>query len=232
MTAERRQQAGARARAAAANVRQATRRPEPDPAAVASTGAPLVNPANALTALRLLLVPAFVAALLHDRGSSTGWRISAWVVFALASLTDRVDGAIARTRGLVTELGKIADPIADKALTGSALLGLSALGELPWLVTVVILGREIGVTMLRFWVIRHGVIPASRGGKVKTVLQGVAVGLYVLPLSGLLATGRVVLMAAAVVVTVVTGGDYVLRAFELRRTSARAAMKRAKAIRR
>ena len=104
------------------------------------------------------------------------------MVFAVASVTDRLDGDLARRRSLVTDFGKIADPIADKALTGAALIGLSALDELPWWVTVVILVRELGITLLRFWVIRHGVIPASRGGKLKTLLQTVAIGLYVLPL--------------------------------------------------
>ena len=102
----------------------------------------------------------------------------------MASVTDRIDGEIARRRGLVTDFGKIADPIADKALIGAALVGLSLLGELPWWVTVVVLVREVGITLLRFFVIRHGVMPASRGGKVKTLLQGVAIGLLVLPLSG------------------------------------------------
>src|SRR5205085_1256725 len=94
--------------------------------------------------------------------------------------------------------GKLADPIADKALTGAALVGLSALGELPWVVTLVVLVREVGVTVLRFVVLRHGVIPASRGGKLKTLLQGLAIGLYVLPLTGAAASGRAVLMALAV----------------------------------
>ena len=110
-----------------------------------------------------------------------------WAVFAVASITDRFDGELARKRSLVTEFGKLADPIADKALVGAALIGLSLLGDLPWWVTVVMLVREVGVTVLRFWVIRHGVIAASRGGKVKTLLQAVAIGLFVLPAVGLAA---------------------------------------------
>ena len=129
---------------------------------------------------------------------------------------------IARRTGQVTEFGKLADPIADKALTGTALVGLSLLELLPWWVTAVILVREVGVTLLRFWVIRHGVIASSRGGKLKTVLQALAIGLYILPLTGALATGRWWVMAAALVLTVVTGLDYVYRALMLRRTSARA----------
>jgi CDP-diacylglycerol--glycerol-3-phosphate 3-phosphatidyltransferase len=143
-------------------------------------------------------------------------------VFALAIITDRYDGMIARRTGQVTEFGKLADPIADKALTGTALIGLSALGLLPWWVTWVILVREVGVTLLRFWVIRHGVIAASRGGKAKTVAQALAIGLYILPLTGLLATARWWVMALALVLTLVTGLDYVVRALRLRRTSARA----------
>ena len=187
-----------------------------------------LNIANQLTILRLALVPVFAVCLLWDGGTSRGWRVGAWTVFAVASYTDRVDGQLARSRNLVTSFGKLADPIADKALTGAALIGLSSLHLLPWLVTVVVLVREIGVTLLRFWVIRHGVIPASRGGKLKTLLQGIAIGLYVLPLSGWLGTARAVVMTAAVVVTVVTGLDYVARALTLRRTSDRAAMKRAR----
>ena len=186
------------------------------------------NIANQLTVLRLVLVPVFVFCLLYDEGDSAPWRVAACVVFAFASYTDWIDGQLARSRNLITSFGKLADPIADKALIGAALIGLSSLDLLPWFVTIVVLVREIGVTLLRFWVIRHGVIPASRGGKVKTLLQGVAIGLYLLPLSGLLATGRAVVMAAAVAVTVVTGVDYVARALTLRRTSDRAAMKRAR----
>ncbi|MDX6274021.1 MAG: CDP-diacylglycerol---glycerol-3-phosphate 3-phosphatidyltransferase [Frankiales bacterium] len=199
-----------------------------DPAALPASGARLLNIANVLTIARLLLVPVFLAALMVGDGHDQTWRIVAWAVFAVASVTDRIDGELARSRNLVTEFGKVADPIADKALTGAALVGLSLLGDLPWWVTVVVLAREVGVTLLRFWVIRHGVIPASRGGKLKTLLQGVAIGLYILPLSGVAALARAWFMAAAVVVTVVTGVDYVARALKLRRTSDRAAMKRAR----
>ena len=143
-------------------------------------------------------------------------------MFGLAIITDRYDGMIARRTGQVTEFGKLADPIADKALTGTALIGLSVLDLLPWWVTVVILVREVGVTLLRFWVIRHGVIAASRGGKLKTVVQALAIALYILPLSGLLASARWWVMAFALLLTVVTGIDYVYRALMLRRTSARA----------
>jgi CDP-diacylglycerol---glycerol-3-phosphate 3-phosphatidyltransferase len=172
----------------------------------------LINIPNGLTLLRLALVPVFVVLLLDDGVAS---RTAAFVVFGVASVTDLLDGELARRGGKITDFGKIADPIADKALTGSALITLSALGSLTWWVTGVIMVREVGVTLLRFWVIRHGVIPASRGGKIKTVLQIVAIGLYILPVG--LGPARTVVMAAAVVVTVVTGADYVSRALQLRR---------------
>jgi CDP-diacylglycerol--glycerol-3-phosphate 3-phosphatidyltransferase len=197
-------------------------------AAPVSARASTWNIANALTVLRLVLVPVFVLALFAGGGHDTGWRLVAFGVFFVASYTDRVDGQLARSRNLITPFGKLADPLADKALMGAALVGLSVLDDLPWWITVVVMAREIGVTLLRFWVIRHGVIPASRGGKVKTLLQGLAIGFYVLPLSGVWASGRAWLMGLAVAVTVVTGADYVTRAVTLRRTSERAAMTRAR----
>jgi CDP-diacylglycerol---glycerol-3-phosphate 3-phosphatidyltransferase len=190
---------------------------------------PLLNIANVLTGVRLALVPVFVAVLLTDDGTSTGWRLAAFGVFAVAAITDRYDGELARRRGLVTAFGTIADPIADKALIGSALIGLSVLGMVPWWATVVIMAREIGVTMLRFLVLRHGIIPASRGGKAKTLVQTLAIGLYLLPLTELFpaAAGAVELLCwtvlvVAVVLTVVTGLDYVLRAARLRSAAAAA----------
>jgi CDP-diacylglycerol--glycerol-3-phosphate 3-phosphatidyltransferase len=175
------------------------------------------NIANALTVLRLVLVPFFALALFRGDSHSHLWRGIACVIFAVASLTDLVDGDLARKRGLITEFGKLADPIADKALIGTALVGLSVLHDVAWWVTVVILVREVGVTLLRFWVIRHGVIPASRGGKVKTMLQAWAIGLLVLPLSGRWHTAATAVMIVAVVLTIVTGLDYIVRALAVRR---------------
>jgi CDP-diacylglycerol--glycerol-3-phosphate 3-phosphatidyltransferase len=186
-------------------------------AAAAVNQASVWNIANLLTMLRLVLVPAFVALMLTDGGYDPAWRSLAWAAFAVAMITDLFDGHLARTYNLVTDFGKIADPIADKAIMGAALICLSALGDLPWWVTGIILGRELGITLLRFLVIRYGVIPASRGGKLKTLIQGVAVGMYVLALTGWLATLRWWVMAAAVVLTVVTGLDYVKQAIVLRR---------------
>jgi CDP-diacylglycerol--glycerol-3-phosphate 3-phosphatidyltransferase len=184
----------------------------------ASRRVPLVNAANALTAARLALVPVFMAAVIGSGMTHTGWRIAAAVIFLGASLTDFVDGWIARHYGLVTAFGKVADPIADKALIGSALVLLSGYGRLSWWVTGVILAREVGVTLLRFWVIRHGVIAASRGGKVKTGLQIAAITWYLLPIQEPLAAVGPWLMAVAVVVTIGTGLDYVVRAFRVRRS--------------
>ncbi|MEU3615270.1 CDP-diacylglycerol--glycerol-3-phosphate 3-phosphatidyltransferase [Streptomyces sp. NPDC006872] len=186
-------------------------------AAAAVNQASVWNIANFLTMLRLILVPGFVALMLADGGYDPAWRSLAWAAFAIAMITDLFDGHLARTYDLVTDFGKIADPIADKAIMGAALICLSSLGDLPWWVTIVILGRELGITLLRFLVIRYGVIPASRGGKLKTLTQGVAVGMYVLALTGWLATLRWWVMAAAVVLTVLTGLDYVRQAIVLRR---------------
>ncbi len=185
--------------------------------AAAVNQASLWNVANLLTMLRLVLVPGFVALMLADGGYDPVWRAWAWAAFAVAMITDIFDGHLARTYNLVTDFGKIADPIADKAIMGAALICLSSLGDLPWWVTGVILGRELGITLLRFLVIRYGVIPASRGGKMKTLAQGTAVGMYVLALTGPLATLRFWVMAVAVVLTVVTGLDYVRQAIVLRR---------------
>ncbi|MFJ9175804.1 CDP-diacylglycerol--glycerol-3-phosphate 3-phosphatidyltransferase [Streptomyces sp. NPDC102360] len=179
--------------------------------------ASLWNIANILTMIRLLLVPGFVALMLTDGGYDPAWRAWAWAAFAVAMITDVFDGHLARSYNLVTDFGKIADPIADKAIMGAALICLSSLGDLPWWVTGVILGRELGITLLRFIVIRYGVIPASRGGKVKTLAQGTAVGMYILALTGPLATLRWWVMAVAVALTVVTGLDYVRQAVVLRR---------------
>ena len=179
-----------------------------------------MNLPNLLTGLRLLLVPVFVVLLFVDGGESQTARIAAFVVFLVASATDFVDGWLARSRDQVTRFGQIADPIADKALTGAALIGLSVLGELSWWVTVLILGREIAITVLRFAMLRQVVLPAGRGGKAKTVLQMIAISLYLLPLpdswSGLAAAT----MAAAVVVTLWTGVDYVVKAARLRTVTA------------
>ncbi len=173
------------------------------------------------------MVPFFAWALLVDNGDSVLWRSVAWAVFVAAMITDKIDGDIARSRNLVTDFGKIADPIADKALTGMAFVGLSVIGELWWWVTVLVLLREWGITLLRLWVIRYGVMAAGSGGKLKTVLQTVALGMFILPLrlleDGWNTAGSVLwwvaalVMAAAVTLTVATGVDYVVKALAVRR---------------
>ena len=140
------------------------------------------NLPNALTTLRIAMVPFFAWALLIDGGDSAGWRMVAWVLFVVAMITDKVDGDIARARGLVTDFGKIADPIADKALTGMAFIGLSILGDIWWAVTIVVLVREWAVTVLRLSVLRRIVIAAADLGKWKTTFQALALGGLTLPL--------------------------------------------------
>ncbi|OBF10262.1 CDP-diacylglycerol--glycerol-3-phosphate 3-phosphatidyltransferase [Mycobacterium sp. ACS4054] len=180
----------------------------------------IANLANTLTLLRLVLVPIFLLALFAKDGHEIAFRVVAFVIFAIACITDRLDGLLARNYGMATEFGAFVDPIADKTLVGSALIGLSMLGDLPWWVTVLILAREFGVTVLRLAVIRRGVIPASWGGKVKTVVQVVAIGLFILPLTGPLRVAAAVVMGAAILLTVVTGIDYVVSTVrEIRRTA-------------
>jgi CDP-diacylglycerol--glycerol-3-phosphate 3-phosphatidyltransferase len=196
------------------------------------------NVANYLTVFRILLVPVFGWLLLAEDGASAPLRWWALACFTVAMITDRIDGDLARSRGLVTDVGKVIDPIADKFLVTMALVGLSTIGEVPWWITAVILVREWGVTAVRFWVIRHGVMAAGRGGKLKTMLQAFALGMFVMPRSDLPWAGlwdavAWVLLGAALVVTVVTGIDYVVQALRLRRTSPRAQRKRAeRALRR
>ncbi|MDN5761134.1 MAG: CDP-diacylglycerol--glycerol-3-phosphate 3-phosphatidyltransferase [Microlunatus sp.] len=171
---------------------------------------------NALTAFRLVLVPVF-AWMLLAHPDTFGWRLATAGAFTLAILTDSIDGYLARKYNIVTKFGKLADPIADKALTGMAFIGLSIIDELSWWVTIVILVREWGITLMRFVMLRYGVMAANRGGKIKTVLQSVAVIGYLLPLPGWAHVIAMVVMASAFVVTVVTGFDYIRQAVKLRR---------------
>ncbi|GAB2491048.1 CDP-diacylglycerol--glycerol-3-phosphate 3-phosphatidyltransferase [Nocardiopsis aegyptia] len=191
-----------------------------EPAASPAPQAPLWNLANVLTMSRLVMVPLFVWFMFLD---GSWWRFAAFGVFVLAAITDRIDGEIARRRNLVTDFGKIADPIADKALTGAALVVLSLQGDLWWWVTIAILAREWGITALRFAVLRYGVMPASQGGKLKTVLQIVAISIYLFPLHLLPFTvvftwAAHLVMAAALAVTLWTGIVYVFDAVRLARS--------------
>lgn len=191
-----------------------------------STGKPSnFNIANALTVLRIAGVPLFGWMLLTQSGESVTWRLVAWVAFGLLMFTDKIDGDLARKHNLITDFGKIADPIADKALTGMAFVGLSIIGVLWWWVTILLLVREWGITLMRAVMVRRGVVmPASRGGKLKTVLQSIAIGGYLLPLE--LWSGPIpvillwvthVVMAAALAVALVTGVQYVIDARRLSR---------------
>ena len=140
------------------------------------------NIANALTTLRIVMVPFFGWALLHDGGDSATWRWVAFALFAIAMITDKIDGDLARKHDLITDFGKIADPIADKAITGMAFIGLSVVGDIWWWVTAVVLVREWSVTLLRLSVLKDVVIPAAFSGKVKTTLQAVALSGLIWPL--------------------------------------------------
>lgn len=177
-----------------------------------------LNLPNALTVGRLLVVPALAGLLLFTE-LGTGARLLAFGLFAAACVTDVVDGRLARSWGQVTRFGVMADPIADKALVATALGGLSLLGEVPWAATALVLGRELAVTGLRVAVLRHGLIPASHGGKFKALAQNLAVGAYLLPLGPSLAHARAPLLWIAVACTLVTGADYAVQAFRLRRSA-------------
>ena len=168
-----------------------------------------MNIANVLTVARIALVPVVALFLAYQEGTNRVARITAAVVFGVAAMTDHYDGHLARSRGLVTDFGKIADPIADKALILVTLGVLSGLGSLSWWVTGIIAAREIGVTLARFAVIRYAVIPASLGGKIKTVSQIVAIGLYILPVTAVWAMlVAQVAMIVAVALTIATGAEY------------------------
>ena len=180
-----------------------------------------LNPANALTLLRLVLVPVF-AWMLLSHPHELWWRLATTAVFALAIGTDALDGRIARKYNLITDFGKLWDPIADKALTGMAFVLLSIVGELPWWMTIIILLREWGITALRFAILQYGVMAANRGGKLKTLVQSFALIAFLLWLPELGFWFEVVkwaLMWIAFLLTVVTGVDYLYEAYKLRKAS-------------
>lgn len=171
-----------------------------------------INVPNFLTTIRLLVVPVLAWLLFQENSTTNSSRTIAGVLFIVAALTDIADGTIARKWNLITNFGKIFDPIADKALIGTALIGLSSMGLLDWWFTWVILAREIFVTLLRFWVIKQGVIPASRGGKLKTIMQIVAISFYLLPLPSSVSLLAEILMYVAVILTLATAVDYIMKA--------------------
>lgn len=181
------------------------------------------NLANIITVVRILLAPLFIWMMLADDGDLGPLRVAAAALWVFAIATDSVDGILARRQNLVTDLGKILDPIADKVLVGGALVCLSILGELWWWVTIVIMVREIGITVFRFAVLRSRVIPASSGGKIKTILQSVTIPLFLFPLHLIVGDWilwlNAVMMALTVVVTVLTGLDYLWKAYRQNRSS-------------
>ena len=182
------------------------------------------NLPNAITVVRIILAPVFFWMLLADAGQDTWLRWAAAVLFIVAISTDSLDGHIARSRGLITDLGKILDPIADKLLTSGALVCLSILGELPWWVTAIIIVREVGITIWRLVELRRGnVVPASSGGKLKTVVQSVAISFALMPLWTVFGEWihwvNGVLMTAAVVLALWSGVLYVRDAVRLARTA-------------
>jgi CDP-diacylglycerol--glycerol-3-phosphate 3-phosphatidyltransferase len=185
------------------------------------------NLPNALTTLRIVMVPFFGYALLHDGGDSITWRLIAFALFVAAMITDKIDGDIARARNLVTDFGKIADPIADKAITGMAFIGLSIVGDIWWWVTILVLAREWSVTLLRLSILKDVVMPASQLGKIKTTLQAVALSGLCLPLrqvdGSLDLVGEIlfylsqVLLAGAVAMTMWSGFEFYRDVFRQKR---------------
>lgn len=171
------------------------------------------NLPNALTIIRILALPFCAYALFKNGGDDSTWRIIAWCLFFIVGMTDTLDGKLARSRNQITPLGTFLDPIADKAVIGTALIGLSILGDMPWWVTLFILTREVLVTILRLVVIKRGVIPASKGGKLKTLSQNFSVGFYILPLPTILYLPRDLFLGFALLITLITGIDYFRKAF-------------------
>ena len=169
---------------------------------------------NVITSLRIAFLPVGAYALFKNGGDDSTWQIISWWIFFILGLSDILDGNLARSRNSITEFGKFLDPIADKAMIGTAMVSLSILGRMPWWITIVIIAREIGITFFRLAVIKRGVIPANRGGKVKTFFQGFGVGFYVLPLNESLYWFRDGFMAVAIILTLVTGLHYIQSAFK------------------
>ena len=168
---------------------------------------------NFITVTRLLLVPCGIYTLFKNGGDDSSWQIISWFIFFFLGLSDILDGNLARSRNKITEFGKFLDPVADKVMIGAAMISLSILGRMPWWITIVILGREVGITLLRLAIIRRGVIAANKGGKIKATFQNFGVGFYVLPLPASLFWFRDGFMAVAIVLTIVTGAYYVKSAF-------------------
>lgn len=174
------------------------------------------NLPNVLTTIRIVFIPVFLWALFKSQYEPNAWLWAAFALFVLLMATDKLDGYLARSRNLITNFGKIADPIADKALMISALVSLNILGAFGWWITILIVIRELGITIWRFFQLKAGkVVPASKGGKLKTVLQSVAVALFLVPVGGFIPQVALLVMLVALAVTVVTGIQYLLDARKL-----------------
>ena len=169
---------------------------------------------NFITTLRIAFLPIGAYALFKNGGDDPTWQIISWWIFFVLGLSDIWDGNLARSRNTITEFGKFLDPIADKAMIGTAMISLSILDRMPWWITIVIMAREVGITLFRLAVIKRGVIPANRGGKIKTFFQGFGIGFYVLPLNEDMFWFRDSFMAVAIILTLVTGAQYVFSAFK------------------
>lgn len=169
---------------------------------------------NVITSLRIAFLPVGAYTLFKNGGDDSTWQIISWWIFFILGLSDILDGNLARSRNSVTEFGKFLDPIADKAMLGTAMVSLSILGRMPWWITSVILAREIGITFFRLAVIKRGVIPANRGGKVKAFFQGFGVGFYVLPLNENMYWFRDSFMTITIILTLATGLHYVQSAIK------------------
>jgi CDP-diacylglycerol--glycerol-3-phosphate 3-phosphatidyltransferase len=163
---------------------------------------------NTLTVTRILLIPIGVYTLFFDGGDNPTFQIISYLIFFTLGMTDIVDGRWARHSNRITPLGTFLDPVADKALIGSAMISLSILDRFPWWITILILTREIGITLFRLLVIKNGVIPASKGGKIKTLMQNFGVGFFILPLPQSLDWFKYGFMSVAIVLTVTSAYDY------------------------
>lgn len=163
---------------------------------------------NTLTVTRILLIPFGVYTLFYDGGDNSTYQLISYAIFFTLGMTDIVDGRWARHSNKITPLGTFLDPVADKALIGAAMISLSILDRFPWWITILILTREIGITFFRLLVIKNGVIPASKGGKIKTLMQNFGVGFFILPLPAWLDWFKHGFISVAIILTITSAYDY------------------------
>ena len=168
---------------------------------------PFITP-NTLTLTRILLIPTGVYTLFYDGGDNSTFQLISYAIFFTLGMTDIVDGRWARHSNRITPLGTFLDPVADKALIGAAMISLSILDRFPWWITILILTREIGITLFRLLVIKNGVRPASKGGKIKTLTQNFGVGFFILPLPAWLDWFKYGFISVAIILTITSAYDY------------------------